>query len=175
MQPSSHLSAYGGWGDCLFVCLFCFVFCLSLCFCFLPFCFLWGCHYLAVLSVSTDLSCLFPFSVMLSFRISYSSWLVFLPLWRAPFPCCVPLHLLLLASFLSSLLLGLRPWADRQALGSSRTDSIGTFLLGETYLLLQGQPCWKEQHCCWCWFLAVPVLRFSYPPPLWKHPSLAFL
>ena len=43
---------------------------------------------------------------------------------------CVPLHLHLLASFPSSLLLGLRPCAGCQALESSMADSHGTFLLG---------------------------------------------
>ena len=121
-------------------------------------------------------SMLFPCSVMLSFCASCSLWLVFLLLCTAPLPYCVPLHLHLLASFPSSLLLGLRPCAGCQALESSGADSHGAFLLGWTSLLLQEeeQPCWKEQHCCWCWFLAVPVLRFSCPPPLRKHPIWLF-
>ena len=139
------------------------------------FCFLRGCHCLALLSDSTGLSCLFPCSVMLSFHASCSSWLVFLLLCTVPLPYCVPLHLHLLASFPPSLLLGLRPCAGCQALESSRADSHGAFLLRWTSLLLVEQPCWKEQHCCWCWFLAVPVLQFFYPPPLWKHPSWLFL
>ena len=108
--------------------------------------------FLLFLSNSTYPWCLFPCLVMLSFHTSYSSWLVILPLCTAPLPCCVPPHLRLLASFPSSLLLGLRSCAGCQALGSIKADSLGAFVLGWTDLLFQEQPVagagFKQFRCC---------------------------